>query len=127
VPAAVSGVARFPFPDLCHAALGSGDYLAIARSFHTVMVDDIPVIRAEERDVAKRFVLLIDTLYDHRVNLIASAAAEPEDLYRATSGGVAEAFKRTVSRLIEMRSGEYLAAAHRAPAVAALAPEHQSG
>jgi cell division protein ZapE len=133
VPQAANGAARFAFADLCEAPLAAGDYLAIARTFHTLVVDAIPVIRPEQRDVAKRLILLIDSLYDHRVNLVASAAAEPGGLYRATSGDVAQAFKRTASRLIEMQSPAYLGAAHRAPAGtaetagAALAPEHQSG
>jgi cell division protein ZapE len=133
VPQAANGVARFAFADLCEAPLAAGDYLAIARAFHTMVIDGIPVIRPEQRDVAKRLILLIDTLYDHRVNLIVSAAAEPGELYRASSGDVAQAFKRTASRLVEMRSPAYLGAAHRAPAEAGgtaaqpLAPEHQSG
>src|SRR6185295_9476311 len=73
VPQAEAGVARFSFSGLCDAPLAAGDYIAIARAFHTVMIDDIPVIRAEQRDVARRLILLVDTLYDHRVNLIASA------------------------------------------------------
>ena len=76
------------------------------------MVDGIPVIGGERRDVARRLILLIDTLYDHRVKLIASAAAEPAALYAATSGEESFAFRRTVSRLIEMRSAAYLGAAH---------------
>ncbi len=133
VPQAVDGVARFAFADLCQAALASNDFLAIARAFHTLILDNMPVIRAEQQDVAKRLILLVDTLYDHRVNLVASAAADPIDLYRATSGEVAQAYKRTASRLMEMRSPAYLGAAHRAPpdrsgtAAQSLAPEHQSG
>ena len=112
VPQAARGVARFSFADLCEAPLGAGDYQRIARSFHTLVVDDIPVIAAERRDVARRLILLIDTLYDHRVKLIASAAAEPAALYTAASGEESFAFRRTVSRLIEMRSEAYLGAAH---------------
>jgi cell division protein ZapE len=133
VPEAAAGVARFAFADLCEQPLAAGDYVAIARAFHTVLVNDIRVLRDEERNVARRLILLVDTLYDHRVNLIASAAAEPTDLYRAGTGEVAFAFRRTVSRLAEMRSQAYLAAAHRSPVAVAgaagvsLAPEHQSG
>ena len=131
IPEADDGVARFSFADLCRAPLAAHDYLQIARVFHTVMIDDIPVIADGERSVAKRFVLLIDTLYDHRVNLIASAATEPAGLYTATYGEEAFAFRRTVSRLIEMRSAAYLGAAHGVAAaadgnLAALAPQHQS-
>jgi cell division protein ZapE len=131
VPQAAAGVARFGFAELCDAPLGSGDYLAIARAFHTLIIDDVPILRNEQRDIARRLTLLVDTLYDHRVNLIASAAAQPADLYRATSGEIAQAFKRTVSRLIEMRSSAYLGAAHRLPATLPgaaappLAPKHQ--
>ncbi|HVY21028.1 MAG TPA: cell division protein ZapE [Bauldia sp.] len=116
IPQAVDGVARFSFADLCEAPLAAHDYVQIARAFHTVIVDDIPVIADERRDVARRFILLIDTLYDHRVNLIASAAVEPAQLYTATDGEEAFAFQRTVSRLMEMRSAAYLGAAHGAGA-----------
>jgi len=117
VPQAVDGVARFAFADLCEAPLAANDYLQIARAFHTIIVDDIPVIAGERRDVARRLILLVDTLYDHRVNLIASAAAEPVALYAATDGEEAFAFQRTVSRLTEMRSAAYLGAEHGAAAV----------
>ncbi len=112
VPQAALGVARFSFADLCEQPLGAGDYQRIARAFHTLVIDGIPVIAAGRRDVARRLILLIDTLYDHRVKLIASAAAEPAALYVATSGEESFAFRRTVSRLIEMRSEAYLGAAH---------------
>lgn len=132
IPQSSDGVARFSFDDLCRAPLAAHDYLQIARAYHTVIVDDVPVIADGERDVARRFILLVDTLYDHRVNLVASAAADPASLYTATWGEEAFAFKRTVSRLIEMRSAAYLGAAHgllvaEANAGAALAPQHQSG
>lgn len=112
IPEASDGVARFGFDDLCHAPLAAHDYLQIARAYHTVLVDGIPAIAAGERDVARRLILLIDTLYDHRVNLVASAAAEPDGLYPDGSGELAFAFRRTVSRLMEMRSEGYLSAAH---------------
>jgi cell division protein ZapE len=101
------GVARFTFAQLCEQPLGTLDYLHIARRFHTVLIDAIPVLKPAQRDVARRFVNLVDTLYDARVSLIASAAAEPAELYPA--GDVHFLFERTASRLTEMRSEAYLA------------------
>ncbi len=112
VPQAKARVARFGFKDLCAAPLGPRDFLAIAENFHTVLVDAIPVIRADEADIAKRFILLIDSLYDQHVKLIASAAAEPDALYLGTSGREAFEFARTASRLVEMRSAAYLGLPH---------------
>lgn len=115
VPMAAMGVARFSFADLCEKPLGATDYLSIARAFHTVLIDDIPVLTRERRNQARRLINLIDTLYDNRVGLIASAEAEPDDLYRAGDGS--DLFQRTASRLMEMRSEAYLAArAQRAAA-----------
>ena len=110
VPQAARGVARFSFADLCERPLGAGDYLRIAQSFHTLFIDGVPVIAGERRDVARRLILLVDTLYDCRVKLVVSAAAEPAALYVATSGEESFAFRRTVSRLVEMRSEAYLSA-----------------
>jgi cell division protein ZapE len=112
VPRAAMGVARFSFHDLCEEPLAAADYLTIARTFHTLVLDCIPVMDYEARNAAKRFIILIDALYDNAVKLIASAAAEPDALYRATDGFEAQEFKRTASRLIEMRSQAYLALAH---------------
>ena len=112
VPDAAGGVARFSFADLCEAPMGAADFLALAMLFHTVLIDHIRVMQSEERNVVKRFIMLIDALYDQHVKLIASAEAEPFALYHAASGREAFEFDRTVSRLIEMRSGEYLALAH---------------
>ena len=106
VPLAAMGVARFNFADLCERPLGAGDYLQIAHAFHTLIIDGIPVLGPHRRDVARRFINLIDTLYDNRVCLVASAESEPEALY--TKGDGAELFQRTVSRLTEMRSEAYL-------------------
>jgi cell division protein ZapE len=86
--------------------LAAADYLAIAHEFHTVMIDRIPRMTDTMRDAARRFVVLIDTLYDERVKLVCSAEVRTENLY--VEGDGAEAFQRTVSRLIEMQSQEYL-------------------
>ncbi len=118
VPLTACGAARFSFADLCEAPLGPNDYLAIARTFHTVVVDDVPVIAADRRDVARRFILLIDALYDQRVKLVASAAAAPEDLYRAPTPLGTE-YRRTSSRIAEMQSASYLGASHGGPQEAA--------
>ena len=112
VPEAARGVARFAFRQLCEQPLGASDYLRIAHEFHTILLDGVPVMDYPQRNEAKRFIALIDTLYDNAVKLVASAAAEPADLYRATEGYEANEFKRTASRLIEMRSEEYLALPH---------------
>ena len=112
VPRAAMGVARFSFSELCEEPLAAPDYLTIAHAFHTLVIDCIPVMDYEARNAAKRFIILIDALYDNGVKLIASAAAEPDALYRATDGYEAQEFKRTASRLIEMRSGAYLALPH---------------
>ncbi|NEU10612.1 cell division protein ZapE [Methylobacterium sp. BTF04] len=114
VPEELAGVARFTFADLCAQPLGASDYMAVARAFHTVILSDIPVMGADNRNEAKRFITLIDTLYDAHVKLVASAAAEPQDLYTATEGREAFEFDRTVSRLIEMRSSDYLGLPHGA-------------
>ncbi len=112
VPEARAHVARFSFAELCEAPLGPLDYLTIAQSFHTVIVDDIPRIAPGRRDVAKRFITLIDALYDEHVKLIASAATDPAGIYRGADGREAFEFDRTVSRLIEMRSQDYMALPH---------------
>lgn len=103
-----AGVARFTFKELCAEPLGPADFLAIAARFHTVLVDRTPRLSPDKRNEAKRFVTLIDALYEARTKLVMSADAEPEDLYPAGDG--AFEFERTASRLIEMRTHEYLAA-----------------
>jgi len=113
VPQAAEGVARFSFDSLCRAPLAASDYLVIARAYHSIVIDDVPVLRDGERDAARRLILLVDTLYDRGIRLIVSAAAEPAELYTATWGEEAASFPRTVSRLIEMRSEAYLAAPAR--------------
>ena len=112
VPRAARGGARFSFTDLCERPLGALDYLKLAREFHTLLIDHIPVMDFRRRNEAKRFITLIDTLYDQAVKLVASAEAEPDALYRASEGSEALEFKRTASRLIEMRSESYLALPH---------------
>ena len=102
------GVARFGFADLCERPLGSLDFLRVAHAFHTLLIDGIPILSPSRRDIARRFITLVDTLYDSRVCLIASAEAEPGQLYPRGDG--AELFQRTASRLMEMRSEAYLSA-----------------
>ncbi|MGB6322002.1 MAG: cell division protein ZapE [Xanthobacteraceae bacterium] len=114
VPHAFMGVARFSFHELCELPLAAADYLRIAHEYHTIVLDHVPVMTYDNRNAAKRFIILIDTLYDHNVKLIASADAEPDALYRADEGFEAAEFKRTASRLIEMRSQSYLARPHGA-------------
>jgi cell division protein ZapE len=112
VPEAAMGVARFSFQDLCGQPLGAADYLKIAHEFHTLIVDGIPVMDYAHRNEAKRFIILIDTLYDHSVKLLASAQAQPDALYTGDQGFEMQEFKRTASRLIEMRSQSYLGLPH---------------
>jgi len=112
VPKSLKGVAVFSFKRLCGEPRGAADYLAIARRYHTVIIVGIPVMGPEMRNEATRFVTLIDALYEHKVKLLAAADAEPEGLYPAGDGSFE--FQRTVSRLEEMRSAEYLAEGHGA-------------
>ena len=112
VPCSAHGVARFSFVDLCEKPLAASDYLRLAHDYHTILIDRIPVMDYPERNAAKRFISLIDTLYDNGVKVMASAAADPLSLYVATDGVEANEFKRTSSRLIEMSSESYLAAPH---------------
>ncbi len=110
VPKSLKGVAVFSFKKLCGDARGAADYLAIAQRFHTVILVGIPILTREMRNEAARFVTLIDALYEHRVKLLAAADAEPAGLYPAGDGRFE--FDRTISRLEEMQSADYLAEGH---------------
>nr|WP_298896593.1 cell division protein ZapE [uncultured Altererythrobacter sp.] len=110
VPKSLKGVGVFSFKRLCSEARGAPDYLAIARAYHSVIIVGIPQMGKDMRNEAARFVTLIDALYEHRVKLFATAAAEPEKLY--IEGDGAFEFARTASRLMEMRSDEYMALGH---------------
>ncbi|WP_182087250.1 cell division protein ZapE [Aureimonas sp. ME7] len=113
VPRAGAGAARFAFADLCSQPLGAADFLAIAARYRTLVVDHLPVMGLAERNEAKRFILLVDTLYDAHRRLIVSAQAPADRLYVAANGTEAFEFDRTVSRLIEMRSDDYLVETER--------------
>ena len=128
VPQAIDGVARFDFDALCRRPLGASDYLEIAQRFHTLFIDRIPVLAETERNEAKRFIILIDALYDMRVKLVASAAGEPDALYRRRRrrGGVRvrphrlAAVRDALGRLPRRcRTG---ATAARRPAISAASP-----
>jgi cell division protein ZapE len=119
IPRVARGVARFSFEDLCAKPLAAADYLAIADRFAAIIVEGIPRLSPQQRNEARRFNILIDTLYEARTLLIASAEVPPKEIY--TAGDGAFEFRRTVSRLIEMKSEEHRgrhpeplpAAAHR--------------
>ena len=113
VPAAALGAARFSFRDLCEKPLGASDYLAIAERYPTVFVEHIPVLTPQQGNATKRFINLIDTLYDNKVRLVASAEAMPDQLLPLRKGTVGFEFDRTVSRLFEMRSQDYVESAER--------------
>ena len=106
VPQARLGVARLSFDALCGEPLGAADYLSLAQHFHTILIDRIPRLGPERANEARRFTLLIDTLYDEKVKLVCSAAAPPQELY--VEGDNQPAFRRAVSRLMEMQSADYL-------------------
>ncbi|QPQ54154.1 AFG1 family ATPase [Allosphingosinicella flava] len=110
VPKALKGVAVFSFKRLCGEARGAPDYLAVARRYHSVIIVGIPKLGPENRNEAARFVTLVDALYENKVKLLAAADAAPPDLY--TKGDGAFEFERTVSRLMEMQSADYLAQGH---------------
>lgn len=110
VPLAAAGVARFSFAELCGRPLGPSDYLELATQFHTLVLSGIPLLGPENKDEARRFVTLVDALYEHKTTLICSAAAPPQSLYPTGIG--AFEFQRTVSRLMEMQAEDYLAREH---------------
>jgi len=110
VPRSIGGAARLEFADICEAALGPADYLELAAQFHTVFVEHVPIMGPEQRNAAKRFVLLIDALYEARAKLVLSAAAEPDQLYDFGDGSFE--FTRCASRLREMRSDEWCDMVH---------------
>jgi cell division protein ZapE len=112
VPRAARGVARATFAEMCERPLGAADYLALAARFHTLVLDHVPRMGPEKRNEAKRFVTLVDALYEARAKLIVSAAAEPDALYPAGDGSFE--FGRTASRLMEMQSTDYLQKPHLA-------------
>ncbi|MET0170539.1 MAG: cell division protein ZapE [Aliihoeflea sp.] len=114
VPLAAGRAARFDFADLCARPLGARDYLAITAEFDTILIDGVPVMDLDRRNEAKRFILLVDTLYDRHVRLVVSAEAPPQDLYTAPSGTERFEFDRTVSRLIEMQSADWAESAKAA-------------
>ena len=107
VPLAAGTCARFSFADLCERPLGAADYLAILSRYKTLFVEHIPHLGPERRNETKRFIMLVDTLYDAGARLFASAASEPLHLLTAKKGTEGFEFDRTVSRLIEMQSAEY--------------------
>lgn len=123
IPQTAGRVARFRFFDVCGRPLAAGDYLALAQRFDAVIVDDAPILAPEQRNEARRFITLVDVLYEARTLLALSAAAEPERLYDAPHGAEAREFKRAVSRLAEMRGRPYLESCAAAKALAPLLAE----
>lgn len=121
-PRTARGLARFSFADLCEQPLGASDYLAIVRRYGALFIDRIPRMGPENRDAARRFVALIDAIYESRTKLVCSAAAAPDALYRQGDG--AFEFQRTASRLVEMQSADYLGAEHE---IAAPVAGHPAG
>ena len=110
IPRQANGVARLSFDDLCVATLGAADFLALAKTYHTILIDNVPRLSPDKRNEAIRFVTLVDALYEHKVKLLATSDDAPDKLYPA--GDAAFEFQRTVSRLMEMQSVDYLALKH---------------
>lgn len=128
IPKAAGGVAEMEFRELCSLPTGAADFLAMSRAFHTIIVKDIPYLSMERLPEVRRLITLIDVLYDHRVKLLCSAAAEPFKLFRADKGASQDeafAFDRTASRLTDMMSDEYKAKPHSPPAPELGLPELQ--
>ncbi len=114
VPCAADGVAMFPFAALCEQPLGPADYLALTERYHSIILQDVPLLTPNRRNEARRFMTLVDALYERRTMLFVSAAAAPEELYPRGDG--AFEFRRTVSRLTEMQSSDYLERCRDRPA-----------
>ncbi len=110
IPRQASGVAWFDFEELCERPLGAADYLAIATHFNVVLIDRVPILSPDRRDATRRFMILIDALYEHRVTTIIAAADLPDRLHAAADDGIE--FERTMSRLSEMQSVAYLRKPH---------------
>lgn len=108
---AADGVAWFDFRALCDGPRSQNDYIELARVYHTIVLSDVPCLREGQDDMARRFVNLVDEFYDHRVKLVISAETPPEQIYQGL--GLRFEFQRTVSRLLEMQSQEYLGQAHQ--------------
>jgi cell division protein ZapE len=117
VPKADGAVARFGFADLCESPLGPGDFLEIARRYRSIIISNVPIMSSEKRDSARRFMTMIDTFYDNHIHLMLSAAAPPQGLYSGEDWGFE--FDRTVSRLMEIQSADYIETARSSAAVAA--------
>ena len=110
IPMQAKGVARFSFAQLCETPLAAADYLAICRNYHALMIDGIPQMGDDARDAAKRFVNLVDSIYETQTKLVCSAATPPQGLFQQRSDNIEAA--RCVSRLLEMQSADYLAKPH---------------
>ena len=112
VDRAARGVAWFGFDQLCGEPRGAEDYLCLGKRFHTIILDGVPHLTEETRNEAKRFITLIDTLYELRVNLVMAASTAPHDIYKGATH--AFEFERTLSRLMEMQADDYIDTAHQA-------------
>ena len=106
VPRVSGAVAFFNFGDLCSIPLGAGDYLLLAKRFRSIIISDVPVMTSQNQDLARRFMVLIDALYENKAHLVMSAAADPTNLYKGGDWGFE--FDRTISRLLEMQSIDYI-------------------
>jgi cell division protein ZapE len=114
VPKAADGVAFFPFASLCEQPLGPADYLALTERYHTLILKGVPLLTPDRRNEARRFMTLVDALYERHTMLFLSAAAPPDQLYPRGEG--AFEFRRTASRLAEMQSRDYLERCRERPA-----------